>query len=123
MAKVVEDISKAVTENVNRITPKKTGKLLRSHKLKRSKELVWHFEEHEPYGDILRLGARRHPIVPIKSKALYNAAENFGPVARVMHPGIKKNDYVNTGIDNSRSEIRQIAAESGVQIGVYVIRD
>ena len=123
MAKAVKGISEKTTNNINRITPKKTGRLLQSHKLTRKQDLVYHFEEHDPIGDILRKGARRHSIVPIAKKALYNAAENFGPVKRVMHPGIKKNDYINTGIDDSREDIRQIAADAGFQISVLVVRD
>ena len=116
-------IGGSVSRNIYKETPKKTGRLAKSQKLRKLGKLSWQFEETEPYakiGQILRAGVspqRRNPILPVRKRALANREDNFGPVAAVYnHPGIKKNDYWTRGIEKSQGDIKKESEKAGIDI-------
>lgn len=120
MSAGIKKVSEAVAENIAQETPKRTKKLVQSQKLVKRDRMFYDLIEGEPYGAILRAGvtpSRRNPIVPVRAKALANREDNFGPVAIVYnHPGIKKNDYWQRGIDKSDGDIKRESEKAGIDI-------
>ncbi len=93
----LKNVAQRVKGHVVDEVPVDTGRLARTIALVHRSGMKYEVHEREPYGRFVREGTRRHPIYPIRKKALYwpGAAH---PVAWVWHPGTKRNPYHERGV-------------------------
>jgi len=104
-----------------RVTPRRTGALVRSQKIVKVSDLERKIIEtvEPPYGLFIRTGvppSRINPILPVRKKALFWPGARH-PVAAVHnHPGIKKNDYWKTAIDMNESNMKKEAESTVAEI-------
>jgi hypothetical protein len=119
MALGVGTVAGRTLSALRKVTPVKTGRLKRGQRLIKKGELEWEISEVDFYGQILRDGvpaASMNPIVPRQKKALWWPGLPH-PIARVNnHPGIKKNDYFQKAIDNSRGDREKAQAKVAIKL-------
>jgi len=106
-----------VKSNLSKVTPRKSGALVRSQRLKKKGALEWEIIEGKFYGRIIRAGlpaTKINPILPVRKRALWWPGLPQ-PVAAVRnHPGIKKNDYFDKAIRASRGDVEKVSKEVAV---------
>ena len=92
--------------------PKKTGKLRKSLKARKSRAFTYQITEGVFYGVFVRKGTAPHDIFPVKKKALFwpGAAH---PVKHVRHPGTRPNMYDLRAIRRSRQDIARLNNQFG----------
>jgi hypothetical protein len=119
----------AVSRNIGKETPVKTGRLKRARRLRRfaGNQLAYEIFEIGPralVGAYLRAGVpanKINPILPVRKKALFwpGAAH---PVRMVRnHPGIAKNDYWQRGIDNSTTDLKDAMKDVAKEIEADIV--
>jgi hypothetical protein len=105
----LDNIADAILEGVVSETPRRTGRLAKGHYVTK-RPLERRIIEGEPYGKIVRQGAKPHPIYPRAQKALFWPGLSH-PIRYVKrHPGIKSNQYHLRGV-----KIGMVKAESDVK--------
>ncbi len=116
--------ARAVARHIKRETPRRTGRLQRSQRLKRKSLLKWEFTEGEKYGLFLRRGvpaSKINPILPVRKKALWWPGAAHPVMAVRNHPGIKKNPYWERGLKNAKGDLRKAGEQAGENIVTDII--
>jgi len=95
-----------LTQNIKRVTPKKTGALSGSIRptFSRLKAVI---EPHKKYAIYVHEGTRPHEIRPRLKKALFWPGARH-PVRKVMHPGTKGVPFMKIGVNRSVRTIEGI---------------
>jgi len=122
MAAGVGTVAGRTMSALAKVTPRRTGRLSRGQRLIKRGALEWEISEVDFYGQILRDGVpagAMNPILPRQKKALWWPGLPH-PIAAVRnHPGIKKNDYFQKAINNSKGD----REKAGVQVAVKLSED
>lgn len=100
--------AKLLEGKIREEAPKRTGKLAAGIHARKRRALRYTIEERVKYGVFLREGvdpSRRNPILPVNKRALWWEGADHPVRAVYNHPGIKKNDYVQRGLDALNVEV------------------
>lgn len=124
--KEIKGLAKRIYKRLQKNTPRRTGRLVRSQKLTKAGDLTWEMSENvsPPYGLYISKGVpaeKINPILPREKKALYWPGLPHPVKAVYKHPGIKANPYVPRTIDDSLDDIQETADRIGGDIIVQII--